>query len=71
MAQASDILAAFFLTHFLTATELYLVLGGAESRPRRPLGAVILHSSRIGHAMRTVNSPTSPGCFPPWTRLLP
>lgn len=51
-------------THAHTAVELYLVLGGtaewqrgAEPWARRPPGAFILHPSRIGHAMRTLDEP--------------
>jgi hypothetical protein len=50
--------------HFHSAVELYLVLGGraewrcgAEPWARRPPGAFILHPSRIGHAMRTLDEP--------------
>jgi hypothetical protein len=48
----------------LPAVELYLVLGGTaewqrgdEPWRRRPPGAFILHPSRIGHAMRTLEEP--------------
>ncbi len=54
----------FYPTHFHTAVELYLVLGGsavwrrgAEPWARRPPGAFILHSSRIDHAMRSLDQP--------------
>ena len=51
-------------THSHTAVELYLVLGGTAEWQRgtepwlpRPPGTFILHSSGIGHAMRTGEQP--------------
>ncbi len=51
-------------SHAHSAVELYLVLGGtaewqrgAEPWARRPPGAFILHPSRIGHAMRSLDEP--------------
>lgn len=51
-------------SHAHSAVELYLVLGGTaewqrgdEPWLRRPPGAFILHPSRIGHAMRTLDEP--------------